>query len=91
MSRNKVSACVEPLFGDVKKIRPRATCNHVIMPAPDSAVDYLPAAVKWLSPRGGLIHCYTFVSNDHPEIEAAEKVRNSLGKKISFKIAFVRK
>jgi tRNA (guanine37-N1)-methyltransferase len=91
ISRNKVSSIVEPLFGDVKKISPRGVCDHVIMPAPDTAVDFLPAAVKWLSKKGGLIHCYTFVSTENPEKEAAEKVRAALGEKNPFKIVFVRK
>lgn len=91
ISRNKVSSIVEPLFGDVKKMPPRGECNHVIMPAPDNAVDFLPVAVKWLSPKGGLIQCYTFVSKERAEEESAEKVRAALGKRVSFRIVFVRK
>ncbi len=91
MTRNKVSALVEPIFGDVKKIKPRPICEHVIMPAPDNAVEFLPLAVKWLSKKGGLIQCYTFVSNENPEKEAREKVKHILGHSVPYQIAFVRK
>lgn len=91
IARNKVSELVEPLFGDIKKITPRAQFNHVIMPAPDNAIEFLPYAVKWLSPKGGLIQCYTFVSNESPEMEAREKVAHVLGKKTPFTLVFVRK
>lgn len=89
--RNKVSAIVEPLFGNVKKIKPRATCDQVIMPAPENAVDFLPFALKWLSKKGGLIQCYTFVSKESPEKEAKDKIKHILGQSVSFKISFIRK
>ncbi len=89
--RNRVSSMVESIQGDVEKITPHNECNHVIMPAPENAIDFLPVAIKWLSPKGGLIHCYMFVSNHSPETEVREKISRVLGKKIPFKIVFVRK
>ncbi len=91
IARNKVSGVVEPLFGDVKKIKPLPQCDHIIMPAPDNAVEFLPHAVKWLSKKGGLIQCYMFVSTAGAEREAKEKVEHILGRSAAFKIAFVRK
>lgn len=91
ISRNKVSTIIVPLMGDVKKIPPRAECDHIIMPAPDNAVEFLPHAVKWLSKKGGLIQCYTFVSRDHADAEAHDKVSSALGTRIPFKIVFLRK
>lgn len=91
ISRNKVGAIVVPLMGDVKKIPPHGECDHIIMPAPDNAVEFLPHAVKWLSPKGGLIQCYTFVSRDNADSEVLEKVSTVLGKNIPFKIVFTRK
>lgn len=89
--RNRVQGIVEPLFGDVKKIPARATCDHVIMPAPDNAVEFLPHAVKWLSKKGGLIQCYTFVSRENVEHEAKEKIEHILGRATPYKIAFIHK
>ena len=91
ISRNKVGAIVVPLMGDVKKIPPRRECDHIIMPAPDNAIEFLPHAIKWLSPKGGLIQCYTFVSRDNADAEVREKVSTVLGKNIPFKIVFTRK
>lgn len=91
ISHNKVSALVVPLMGDVKKISPRAECDHIIMPAPDNAMEFLPRAIKWISPQGGLIQCYTFVSRDNADAEVREKVSSALGKRVPFKIVFIRK
>jgi len=89
--RNHVSSMVESIHGDIEKILPRRECDHVVMPAPENAIDFLPTAIHWLSKKGGLIHCYTFVSNHSPELEAREKIMRVLGKKIPFKLLFVRK
>jgi tRNA (guanine37-N1)-methyltransferase len=64
---NKVDDIVIPIHADVKKVTHIfGQCDHVIMPAPETATKYLPQAVKCLSPRGGLIHCYGFVTNKQP-------------------------
>ncbi len=91
IARNKVSNIVVPLMGDVQKIPPRAECDHIIMPAPDNAIEFLPFAVKWLSKKGGLIQCYTFVSRDNANDEVHEKISSALGKNIPYKIVFTRK
>ncbi len=65
--KNKVQDIVVPIHADVKKVgHILGQCDHVIMPAPESATKYLSEAIKCLSPRGGRIHCYAFVSNKKP-------------------------
>jgi tRNA (guanine37-N1)-methyltransferase len=91
IARNRLQNIVEPLFGDIRKISPRPEFDHIIMPAPENAVSFLPLALKWLSKKGGLIHCYLFVSNLNTEKEAAETISSALGKRVHWKISFVRK
>lgn len=76
--RNKVGHLVMPVFGGVDKIPPMLEADHVIMPAPETALDYLHSASKWLSKKGGLIHAYLFVPGENWEKEAYARVENTL-------------
>ncbi len=79
--KNKVQDIVVPLHADVKKAAHiLGQCDHVIMPAPESATKYLAEAVKCLSPNGGRIHCYAFVSNEKPLHAMWEKLEKGLKK-----------
>ena len=90
--QNKVNSLVQFSSGDISKIPPKAECDHVVLPAPETALDYLDVAMKWISPKGGMIHLYLFAGDPDAEKNAREKV---LEKTKSFarktKIAFIRK
>lgn len=79
--KNRVQHTVIPIHADVKKIgHILGQCDHVIMPAPETATKYLAEAVKCLSPSGGTIHCYAFVSNQKPLNEMWNKLDKGLKK-----------
>ncbi len=63
IAQNKAAHLITIFSGDVAKSVAHilGQCTRVIMPAPETAIQYLPAAVKALSPKGGIIHCYLFV------------------------------
>lgn len=89
---NKVEKIVEIKQGDVKKIHPNGEFDHVIMPAPDTATEYLSLATKWMAKKGGLIHCYTFVPSAEMDSAAREKIKKALGTaKRKWKIVSIRK
>lgn len=79
--KNKVQDVVIPMHADVKKAAHiLGQCDHVIMPAPESATKYLADAVKCLSKKGGRIHCYAFVSNEQPLHEMWDRLEKGLKK-----------
>ncbi len=90
VKQNKVEKIVHSITRDIRKVKPVAEFDHVIMPAPENANEFLSIARKWISKKGGLIHFYTFVSNRNSEKEAKEKVARELGKK-GYTITFIRK
>ncbi|MFH0970762.1 MAG: hypothetical protein V1776_04875 [Candidatus Diapherotrites archaeon] len=58
--RNKVVGKIVPIWGDVEKVPVLEKCDHVVMPAPDTAISYLSSALRWCKPKGK-IHLYLFV------------------------------
>ncbi|MEK6902979.1 MAG: hypothetical protein AABX02_05335, partial [archaeon] len=90
--QNKVDSLIHFDSGDVTKIPPKAECDHVVLPAPETAMDYLSVAMKWISPKGGLIHLYVFANDPNAEKKARDMVSektNSFTRKT--KIVFIRK
>jgi len=72
---NRVYGRVIPLLGDAKTILERTLkgqADRVLMPLPEKALEYLPAAVSALKPSGGWIHVHLF--------EHASKTENSVEK-----------
>ncbi len=89
---NRVQEIVHLVFGDVKKIKPLGKCDQVIMPAPETALEYLIAAEKWLPVKGGMIHCYLFVSQDTRDVKIKEMIAPFLKKvKREWKMIYVHK
>jgi len=74
---NRVYTKVVPLLGDSKTIIERQlqhAANRVLMPLPEKAFEYLPAAVSALKPSGGWIHVHVFEHAAKTE-SPAEKVK----------------
>jgi len=72
---NRVYGRVIPLLGDAKTILERTLkgqADRVLMPLPEKALEYLPAAVSALKPSGGWIHVHLF--------EHASKAENPVEK-----------
>jgi tRNA (guanine37-N1)-methyltransferase len=60
---NRVYGTVVPLLGDSKAVissRLQGVADRVLMPLPEKALEYLPAAVSALKPSGGWIHVHVF-------------------------------
>jgi tRNA (guanine37-N1)-methyltransferase len=60
---NRVYGRVVPLLGDSKAIiksRLQGVADRVLMPLPEKALEYLPAAVSALKPSGGWIQVHVF-------------------------------
>ena len=78
---------IETVRGDVKKQAKRfyGKCNRVLMPLPESSMDYLEEAIKCLS--CGIIHCYCFSEED--EISGKKEKIASTAKKMKKKIKFI--
>lgn len=90
--QNKVDSLVHFSSGDINKIPPKAECDHVILPAPETALNYLDTAIDWISPKGGMIHLYVFAGDPDAESNArALVVEKTALLSRSTKIAFVRK
>ena len=74
---NRVYDKVIPLLGDSKAIisnRLQRVADRVLMPLPEKALEYLPAAVSALKPSGGWIHVHVFEHAAKTE-SPAEKVK----------------
>ncbi len=56
---------VVPVLGDVKEkaINFYATCDRILMPLPETSMDYIEDAIKCCK-KNGIIHLYCFSSND---------------------------
>jgi tRNA (guanine37-N1)-methyltransferase len=88
---NKVDFLVIPVWGDVAKIHPLERCDHVVMPAPDTALSQLRSAVNWCK-AGGIIHVYLFVSGSNLEEEAERLIYNAMKPlRIPWKIEYTHK
>ncbi len=74
---NRVYGKVIPLLGDSKAIvenQLMGCADRVLMPLPEKALEYLPAAVSALKPSGGWIHVHVFEHAAKTE-SPAEKVK----------------
>jgi tRNA (guanine37-N1)-methyltransferase len=74
---NRVYGRVIPLLGDAKTTVERqlkGQADRVLMPLPEKALEYLPAAVSALKPLGGWIHVHVFEHATKTE-DPAEKVK----------------
>ncbi len=94
---NRVYDKVTPLLGDAKDIINRKlqrVADRVLMPLPEKAIEYLPAAVSALKPSGGWIHLYDFehaAKTENPAEKAKLKVAGTLdGLGVPFEMPFVR-
>jgi tRNA (guanine37-N1)-methyltransferase len=60
---NRVYGKVYPIIGDSSEIvqtQLRSVADRVLMPLPEKALEYLPAALSALKKSGGWIHYYDF-------------------------------
>jgi len=75
---NKVLANVKAIMGDTREVV-RSTLSHaadrVIMNLPGSALDFMHEACLCLKDRGGVIHFYSFESDEKPQDTASLKLR----------------
>jgi tRNA (guanine37-N1)-methyltransferase len=95
---NRVYDRVYPMLGDSKGIveaKLQGVADRVLMPLPEKALEYLPAAVSALKKSGGWIHYYDFqhaVGQEDPvektEAKLAEKL-DSLGIGFTFTYSHV--
>ncbi len=71
---NKAQDKVEVVEGDVARVLPKMNSrfDRIVMPAPKNAPDYLELALKKIK-KGGMIHLYTFASEE--EIEGKDVVK----------------
>jgi tRNA (guanine37-N1)-methyltransferase len=71
---NRVFEKVLPILGDSKEVietRLQKIADRVLMPLPEKAIEYLPAALIALKPSGGWIHVHAF--------EHAAKTEDAIG------------
>jgi tRNA (guanine37-N1)-methyltransferase len=94
---NRVYGRVAPLLGDAKDIinsKLQHVADRVLMPLPEKALEYLPAAVSALKPTGGWIHLYIFehaAKTENPAEKAKLKVEVALeASGVAFEVPFVR-
>jgi tRNA (guanine37-N1)-methyltransferase len=78
--QNKVTEKVHFLPADVGKQKPVAEFDQVIMPAPETALKYLAKALKWVSKKGGFVHCYFFVHSSDWKKESGKVIQSKLKK-----------
>jgi tRNA (guanine37-N1)-methyltransferase len=94
---NRVYDIVTPLLGDSKDIinsRLQHVADHVLMPLPEKAIEYLPCAVSALKKSGGWIHYYGFehaAKTESPCEKGKQKVAKVLeASGVGFEIPLVR-
>jgi tRNA (guanine37-N1)-methyltransferase len=81
---NRVYEKVIPMLGDAKRIIENQLggyADHVLLPLPEKALEYLPHAVSALKPSGGWIHIHTFehaTKTENPAEKAKQKVKEAL-------------
>jgi tRNA (guanine37-N1)-methyltransferase len=82
--RNRVYGQVQPVLGDSKGIiasKLQGVADRVLMPLPELALEYLPAALSSLKPTAGWIHYYDFqhaTLNEDPVEKTEQKVAQKL-------------
>jgi tRNA (guanine37-N1)-methyltransferase len=89
---NRVYGSVVPILGDARDIiqsKLQGVADRVLMPLPERAVEYLPAAVSALKQTGGWIHFYDFqhaTGSESPTQKTELKVAKNLdGLGVSYK------
>ncbi len=94
---NRVFEKVLPILGDSKEVietRLQKIADRVLMPLPEKAIEYLPAALSALKTSGGWIHVHAFEHAAKAEDAIGQvkgKVRNSLETScVSFDFGVVR-
>ncbi|MEK6970921.1 MAG: hypothetical protein AABW68_04520 [archaeon] len=87
---NKVGEKVIPIWGDVESIPVREECDHIILPAPETASSHVSAALQWCK-VGGLLHFYTFVPASRGPIEWKGIIRSIIPPHVKWSLAFSRK
>ena len=94
---NRVYDKVIPLLGDSKEIvnsHLQRVADHVLMPLPEKALEYLPCAVSALKEPGGWIHYYSFehaAKTESPSEKVKIKVTETLDALgVDFEPPFVR-
>jgi tRNA (guanine37-N1)-methyltransferase len=81
---NNVHRQVTPMLGDAKPLIEndlQGCADRVLMPLPEKALEYLPAAVSALKPSGGWLHVHLFEhasKNDAPIEQAKQRVAERL-------------
>ncbi len=81
---NRVYGKVHPILGDSKEIiqtHLQGIADRVLMPLPEKALEYLPAAVSALKKMGGWIHYYDFQHATGSE-DPAEKTEQKVAAKL---------
>lgn len=82
---NRVFGKVTPMLGDAKKIIQNSLqgcADRVLMPLPEKAYEYLPAAASTLKPSGGWVHVHAFehaVKAEQPIEKVKQNIRDALG------------
>ena len=94
---NRVYGTVVPLLGDSKAVissRLQGVADRVLMPLPEKALEYLPAAVSALKPSGGWIHVHVFehaAKTESPIEKVKLKLTEALASlSIDFEIPLIR-
>lgn len=87
---NKVDSRVVPIWGDVDAAPVLEPVDHVIMPAPESALAHLPAAVSWTKIKG-IIHLYLFVDTATAEQDVRALLEEKMPAGVKWKQVFARK
>ncbi len=81
---NRVYGRVYPVLGDSKAVvqmQLQGIADRVLMPLPELALEYLPAAVSALKKQGGWIHYYDFehaAAEEDPKGKTEQKVSEAL-------------
>ncbi len=94
---NKVTGKVVPILGDSKAIVEAQLCgiaNRVLMPLPEKALEYLPAAVCALKSSNGWIHFHGFErakkTQDAIDVTKQKLVERLSSLNVNFEVAFAR-
>jgi len=81
---NRIFDKVVPLLGDAKDIietKLQGMADRVLMPLPEKALEYLPAALSALKKSGGVIHFYDFqhaIDKEDPREKTKKKIAGKL-------------
>jgi len=65
---NKAEGKVIPVLGDVNELSSRyeGLCDRAVMPLPKGGEDFLESAIRYINPKGGIVHYYQFVARENP-------------------------